>query len=258
MQQSNGKELSDNMKTAVEIFEEYGDYIRSLIHYRIKNEPEAEDLFQDLFLSLVAKAIPPSVKNVKAYLCRAIRNHILDAVRRRDRYQSAARMYAERQECMLEDGAETALMAADETKNVFRIIRNSLSQREASAVTLRYKDNCDIEEIAKRLKVNSRSVSRYVSIGLGKIRRLSNVNQEEIQPATASIAKVEGRITESVEILALNVSVGEFSPEDEVAKGIVELYRALNSYYISSGGSGLVIDDWQSFVRDGVPVGVQR
>ena len=159
---------------------------------------------------------------------------------------------------MLEDWPETDVMAADETKKMFRIIRNSLSPREALAVTLRYKDNCDIKKIAEKMDVGPRNVSRYISIGRRKIRQLLEVSQEESHPATASIEKAKERSKEGIERLVLNVSVGEFSPEDEVAEGIVELYRALNSYYIASGGSGLVIDDWQSFVPDAVPVGVQQ
>ena len=37
--------------------------------------------------------------------------------------------------------------------------------------------------------------------------------------------------------------------------GLVELYRALNAYHIACGGSGLVIDDWEVFVREYAPVG---
>lgn len=258
MQKSSRKDCSDNIKMVRKIFDEHGDYIRSVIRFNIKNETEADDLFQELFLSLVTstRAIPKDVKNIKRYLHEVIFYEITDSFRQMERYQSRIHKYAKGQKSMLEGEPETALMAADETKNMFRIIRNSLSQKEALAVTLRYKDNCDIKEIADKMKLKSRTVSRYITIGLRKIRQLLEVSQEESQPATASAEKAEERSKEIVERLVLNVSVGEFSPDDEVAEGIVELYRALNSYYITSGGSGLVIGDWQSFVPDGVPVGV--
>lgn len=49
--------------------------------------------------------------------------------------------------------------------------------------------------------------------------------------------------------LVLRACISEFAPEDEVVEELVNLYRTLNAYHIACGGSGLVIDDWQSFVR---------
>jgi RNA polymerase sigma factor (sigma-70 family) len=56
--------------------------------------------------------------------------------------------------------------------------------------------------------------------------------------------------------LVLRACISEFAPEDEVVEELVNLYRALNAYHIACGGSGLVIDDWQSFVRELQEAGV--
>lgn len=57
------------------------------------------------------------------------------------------------------------------------------------------------------------------------------------------------------ERLLLRLYVEEFSPKDKVVEGIVNLYRALNKYHIACGGNGLIIDDWQTFVREAQPIG---
>jgi RNA polymerase sigma factor (sigma-70 family) len=46
-----------------------------------------------------------------------------------------------------------------------------LQDREAQAFVLRYRDNCSIPEIAARMGVDRRTVSRYLAESLRKLRR---------------------------------------------------------------------------------------
>lgn len=159
-----------NVERVAEVFDKYGDFIRSVIRFHVKNEVEAEDLFQDLFLLLVAKPIPPEVQNVKSFLYKVIYDTIKDAFRRIDRYQVRIRRYAERNVRTIENRPENVLMEVEETKKMFELMERRLPSYEALAVTLRYRDNCDIEEAAEQMRVKPRTVSRYVSVGLEKIR----------------------------------------------------------------------------------------
>ena len=52
----------DNVVRTMKVFEEHGDFIRSVICFNVKNETLSEDLFQDLFLSLILKPIPEEVQ----------------------------------------------------------------------------------------------------------------------------------------------------------------------------------------------------
>ncbi len=56
--------------------------------------------------------------------------------------------------------------------------------------------------------------------------------------------------------LVIHARFGEFAPDDEVVEELVNLYRTLSAYHIASGGSGLAIDDWQSFARELQEAGV--
>ena len=57
--------------------------------------------------------------------------------------------------------------------------------------------------------------------------------------------------------LRLRVTMGEFVPEDDAVRLLVDLYRAMNEYHIAGGGQGLVIDDWKIMAEAGCPAGVR-
>ena len=166
-----------NVERTAEVFEKYGDFIRAGIRFHVKDEMEAEDLFQDLFLLLVAKPIPQDVQNVKTFLYKVISDTIKDAFRRIDRYQARIRRYAERNVQAFENCPEKAIMDIDEAKNMFELIERRLPAPQASVLTLKYRDSYDTGEIAEKMRVKPRSVSRYASVGLEKIRCLLGKKQ---------------------------------------------------------------------------------
>lgn len=158
-----------NVERAAGIFDKYGDFIRSVIRFHIRNETEAEDVFQDLFLSLVAKPIPLEVQNLKGFLYKLLCDTVKDAYRRLDRYQSRIDRYTKRNLRVAENRPETELISVEETKKMFDLIERQLPPQEALAVTLRYRDEYNTGEAADMLGVKQRSVSRYVSVGLKKM-----------------------------------------------------------------------------------------
>ncbi|MCJ7730508.1 MAG: sigma-70 family RNA polymerase sigma factor [Sedimentisphaerales bacterium] len=168
----------NNTVRAVEIFALHGDFIRKVIQYRIGDADLADDLFQNFFLSLVARPIPPDVRNVKNYLYRAIINDSFDAVRRVEQYQDRIQRYAERLKNPInKNHPENALIETEETEKMFKMIELSLPPSESQAVTLKFRDNNSIGEAAKQMAVNKRSVSRYISVGLKKLRQILVENE---------------------------------------------------------------------------------
>lgn len=165
-----------NIDLAMKVFREHGDFIRSVIRFNIRNEALSEDVFQDLFLFLISKPIPEDVRNVRGFLYRVVSDRAKDAIRRVGRYQARIRRYAEHlRYTALEGCPENALIKAEETEKLFESIRKCLPAQEALAVTLRYRNECDVEQLAERMGVESRSVSRYVSVGVKKLRHLLHV-----------------------------------------------------------------------------------
>jgi len=78
----------NNIDLASKVFAERGDFIRAVIRSQVKNEAQADDIFQDFFLSLVYNPVPKGVKNMKSYLYRAIIKDVVDAVRRVETYKA--------------------------------------------------------------------------------------------------------------------------------------------------------------------------
>ena len=157
---------------AASIFDKYGDFIRLVIRYHVKSEAEAEDLFQDLFLSMVAKPIPREVQNLRGFLYKLISDTVKDAYRRKIRYQTRIYKYGKRKPRTVENRPETSLIDMEEAGKMFDLIERHLPTKEALAVKLRFKNECDTEEAADIMGVKPRSVSRYVSIGLKKIEHV--------------------------------------------------------------------------------------
>lgn len=166
-----------NVDHARQIFEEHGDFIHSIIRFSVRNEALSEDLFQDLFLSLISKPMPEEVQNIRGFLYRVVSDSIKDAFRRIDRYQAKINRYADRRGHIVNNRPEKSLIEVEETKKMFELIERRLPSKEACAVTLRYRNHCDIMEVAEKMGVKPRSVSRYVSVGLKKVRHVFSEKQ---------------------------------------------------------------------------------
>ncbi len=164
---------SEAVRLAAEIFDEYGGFIRAVIRFQIRSRSEEEDLFQEFFLALIRKPVPAEVQNIKSYLYRAVTNHIVDSVRRHENYLRAVKKYARRTRISINKHPLGNVLIDDaEEKNakVAHFARH-LQEREAQAFVLRYRDNCSIGEIAATMGVNARTVSRYLSESIRKLRQ---------------------------------------------------------------------------------------
>jgi RNA polymerase sigma factor (sigma-70 family) len=162
--------MSSGIDCAMKVLTEHGDFIRSVIRFHVRNEVEAEDLFQDFFLFLISKPMPQDIRNERAFLYRVISARIKDAFRKIARYQRSIHRYAQCHKYTVDKRPEHAVIEADEAEKMFELIHSRLPSSEALAITLRYKNNFETSKVAGKMGVKSRSVSRYVSAGLKRIR----------------------------------------------------------------------------------------
>ena len=170
-------DVPNNIDQAMKVFEEHGDFIHTVIRFHVRNAAEVDDLFQDFFLSLISRPIPKEVQNVRGFLYRVLSDKVKDRIRRIERYHARIYRYAACLERTINDAPENAAIEAEETERMFRLIQRHLSRSEALAVTLRYRNHCNTKEIANKTGVKPRSVSRYVSVGLKKLRQAIGVNR---------------------------------------------------------------------------------
>lgn len=160
------------VESATQIFDEYERFIRRIIHLlNIYNMPE-DDLFQDFFLSLISSPVPADVKNVKAYLYRAINNQIFDSSRRLIFYEKKIKKF--RKNFSFKDNKNDptrSLLIEEEMKKMLVLIKESSPGSKYMAITLRFRDGFSAQEVADRMGVKYSSIAGYISRGLGKVRK---------------------------------------------------------------------------------------
>ena len=164
----------DAVRAAAEVFNAHDGFIRAVIRFQTHNQTEEDDLFQEFFLALIRKPLPANVQSIKSYLYRAIVNHVLDSVRRRENYRRLMREYVEETGIPINNcpTGNVFIEDAEEKDAVIAYFARYLQEREAQAFVLRYGDNFSIGEIAARMGVNVRTVSRYLSDGLRRLRKI--------------------------------------------------------------------------------------
>jgi len=164
-----------NVDRAAEIFSKYGDFIRAVISYKVSDTGLVDDLFQDFYLSLVSRPIPSGIQNIKSYLYMAIANDVVDAARRVEKYRTRMRKYAKCFDFSINKNTpENALINKEEINKMIKLIEGRLPHSEAQAIKERYICNLTIKEIAEKMCVNTRTVSRYICEGLSKVRQFFN------------------------------------------------------------------------------------
>jgi RNA polymerase sigma factor (sigma-70 family) len=173
----------DNIAAAAKIFEEHGDFIYNIIRYKTTDQTLVDDIFQDFFLSLAANPVSLQGNELKAFLYRAIINDIHDAARRVKNYRNLIGKYVENRQFLFNiSSLKNAIPDEEEiVKAVMKHAWNELSPKEINAISLRYLEGCSITEIAKLMRLKPASVSRYISIGLKKLRECLSKSSEEAE-----------------------------------------------------------------------------
>lgn len=176
----NKKNIPKSVRLASEIFDQYGDEIRAMIHYNVKDQTKADDIFQNFFVSIVHKPIPPDIQDVKAYLYRAVTNDVIDDSRQKKCHQDHIKKYAECYKHLIvtEDPQNIAIKKED-TKRMFQLIESRLPRREAQVVLQRYGYGFSTKDAAKRMHADKRNVSRYLSAALKKMRDFISQSEDE-------------------------------------------------------------------------------
>jgi len=173
------KNISEEVRFAEEIFNMYGDEIRAIIHYNVKDKTKVDDIFQNFFVSIVYKPIPPDIQDIKAYLYKAVTNDVIDDSRQKKCHQDHIKNYAEcyKHLVVTEDPQNIAIKIED-TKRMFQLIETRLPKREAQVLLQRYGHGFSTTDTAKRIQADKRNVSRYLSAALKKMREFISQSED--------------------------------------------------------------------------------
>ncbi len=166
---------SRKVELASEIFEEYSDLIRAAIYSNISDYSKAEDVYQELFLSLVHCPIPGHIQNVRGYLYRAVKHDIIDLAKKNSIYRKHICRYGKYQRPKVKRRTPLDyIVETEEFANFFNEIEQYLSPAEGNAVEQVFRHEREISESAEQMGISKRSVSRYKCVALKKLRAVFN------------------------------------------------------------------------------------
>jgi RNA polymerase sigma factor (sigma-70 family) len=173
---------SKEVELACKIFDEYGALIYAVIHLQVNNKSDIDDIYQNLFLSLIHKPIPSHIQNTMGYIYKAITNDVIDCTRRRRAYKDAISRYAKCVRCdTVQKDPEKVAIQTEETQRIFRLIETRLPRHEAQAITKQYGQGRDPSDAARRMHVSRRTLSRYICTGLKKLRQFINESEGNME-----------------------------------------------------------------------------
>jgi RNA polymerase sigma factor (sigma-70 family) len=173
-------EIRKRVGLAAEVFDRYGDEIRAIIYFNVKDKSRADDIFQELFVSIVQKPIPSGIQDIRAYLYRAVTNDVIDVSRQIKNHQDHIQKYAEcrKYSAIPEDPQKTAIQT-EGTKNMFQLIESRLPKREAEVLVQRYGHGLSTTDTAEKMNVDKSIVSRYLSLALKKMREFVPESEDD-------------------------------------------------------------------------------
>lgn len=179
------EEIRNNVQRASEIFDSYSNMIRAMIRSFVKVESDVDDIYQNLFLSFVRRPMPSNMLDIdiRRYLYRAIRNDVLDASRQAKNRQAQIGKYAQWHTlctcCEAQKGPEVIVARTEEIRKIFQITEDQLPLHEAEAIAHRYRHDRSTRDAARIMRVKQRTFSRYLCVGLRRVRNFFNTVDED-------------------------------------------------------------------------------
>ncbi len=163
---------------ANELFKNYGEFIRYVIRKLANHSADIDDIYQDFFLSTSINPLKITQGDIKAYLYRAISNQIIDYYRRDQRYRQVLDDFCNIKNkrydytfCALEQ-EEDQDRENRQIDQILAYMENHLPRCQSEAIIRRYRRKNDIKKIAQSMGVSRATVSKYISLGLRKIREI--------------------------------------------------------------------------------------
>ena len=166
-------DVQKRIALASAIIGEHDSTIRAFIRCYVHNEHDMDDVYQNVFLSLVRT--PPTTQTfLVAYLRQVIRNHATDLARRSASHNRLLSDYAECQEAEpLSLDPATRLMEAEQLSRTREFLESVLPSHMANVVTERCGRGNNTCETASKLGLKPRTVSHYYCVAMKRVRQLA-------------------------------------------------------------------------------------
>ncbi|MFT3665759.1 RNA polymerase sigma factor [Piscinibacter sp.] len=156
----------ESTATLSALYQRWRKPILRLLQGRLGSRAEAEDTVQQVFVRLIASGRLPEAGKEQAYLSRAAGNLVIDGWRRSGRYQSIELLSMDASSEVAAGGEEhDPVRHAQHRQRLARLDQalTELPERQREAFILNVLDGCTQEEVAARMGISKRMVSKHVS-----------------------------------------------------------------------------------------------
>jgi RNA polymerase sigma-70 factor (ECF subfamily) len=165
--------VTETKKVLVErLFRQHGDALRAFFYRRVRHQPDATELAQEVYLRMLRISDTDAIRNPEAYLYTVASNLAKEHRVLERRAASTIDIEAATGEELLADlPADTSQIDTDERVRRLREVLRHLPPKCHAAVVLQYWHGMSYEEIAEQLEVSTHMVKKYLSQALAHCRR---------------------------------------------------------------------------------------
>lgn len=152
-----------DIKAYEQLFKKYYRSLNVDAYYLLKDETEAEDQVQSLFIEIWDKQLFLNITySVKSYLHTAIRNKCLTFIEKDKNDHKRFHAYVN----TLEDNINENTVEKKETENRLNAILNELPNQRLRAFSLVYLENKKYKEAAEEMGITINSVKTHLKLAL--------------------------------------------------------------------------------------------
>ncbi|MGM9478748.1 RNA polymerase sigma-70 factor [Pedobacter sp. GSP4] len=160
-------DMQSNDRSAFEkIYNKYWSKLYLSAYHILRNKEAAEDIIQEIFVSLWLKRAHTTVDNLNNYLFTAVRFQVFKAIRdgklRTD-------LLNETEELLSYQNAENAFAEKEIINHLDKSIEQ-LPQKCREIFILSRKEHLSVKEIADRLNISPKTVENQITIALRRLR----------------------------------------------------------------------------------------
>jgi RNA polymerase sigma-70 factor (ECF subfamily) len=165
--------MAGSKKALVErLFAEHGGALRAFFYRRVRRQPEAADLAQEVYLRLLRVPDIDSIRNPEAYLF-TVASNLAKEHAVRERHLSGALDIEEPavQEQLADLPGFGSLLDTDARVKRLREVLKELPPKCQAAVAMQYWQGLSYAEIGQQLDISPHMVKKYLSRALAHCRR---------------------------------------------------------------------------------------
>lgn len=153
----------------LEAYDKYGEQIMRHISFRVSNNKEAQDIFQETFLRTWKSLVNEQrIENIRAFLYMVARNLIIDYYRKKSRTNISLEDLGA-QEPFSNDVSERTSNKL-EVEKIKSAIESLETDDEREIVYMRYVDDLSVKEIAAMTEKTPNNIRVICYRGLKKLR----------------------------------------------------------------------------------------